>query len=72
MLLVFKATDKKRYHNDMVVGLVQDGDIVECEDSYGEQLMRDYPDNFTAIQPEGKAVDKAPDKAVKDKKTKKK
>lgn len=73
MLLIFKATKKKRYHNDMKVGFVGDGDIVECEDSYGEELLRDYPENFTPVQQEGKkTVGKAPDKAIKDEKTKKK
>ncbi|NOY60454.1 MAG: hypothetical protein GXO75_16200 [Calditrichaeota bacterium] len=69
MKLKFKATKGFLYHNGPY-GVIRDGEIKDYPDKEAQRLLKDFPKNFDIVK--GKAVEKQPDKMIKDAKTKKK
>lgn len=75
-LLRFHATKYHRTHVEPSGLVFRDGDEMEVDDNLAEKLLRDFPENFVDIEAEAKRVLKrktvkdAPDKSIKDAKTK--
>lgn len=80
-LLKFRATDHHKTHTHPSGLIFFDGDEIEVDTEIADQLLRDFPKNFTDVRAEAKkvvergkkkkgSVEVAPDKSVDESKTK--